>query len=1027
MVKQKNLFRQVNHKQINLQQRLKNSWLLNAKSFNLRKATVIVVFAIFLMVGSTAQAQNALDFNGTDDYVSLPNNFAANFSGGQVTISSWVYLKSYTQWGTIIKNWGPNFGAFHFGFKSTTGQLQIIFTQSSDGVNKEVLSPNIIPLNQWVHVAFVADGSSATLYEDGVSVGSTPYDGTINTIVPYTVIGAKPSHVNTIPPAGVSPGYINGILDDLRVWNTGRTAAEINDYKDCELTGTESGLIAYYNFNQGIAGGTNTGVTTLTDLTGNGNDGTLTNFALTGSTSNWVANVITPTTPSVVIASDDPDNTITLGTSVTFTATPTGGGGTPAYQWKKNSTNVGTDSETYTDAALADGDVITVEMTSSSSCAVSNPATSNGITMTVVSGVLDFDGSDDYVDCGAVGQTTTMMTLEAWVNPDAGYGTFTDGSEPVEIISRWGGGGVGNASYRLGINSSGQVTFQVYNGSGSSTVTSSATIPTAAWTHIVGVRNGNNELLIYINGALDGTTTGATVAQVSNYNVYLGKPIAGNNRYRGQLDEVRIWNIALDAADITAHYNKTFSNPTVPASCLLAYYTFEEGTGTTTADVTGNGHTGTLTNMANDDWVTISSNTSSGTAPDCPTNFSLVFNGINYVECGSSIPQLGAAFTIEAWVKPNVGYGSFSSTSDALTIAGQWGNVGANNAAYRLGLTNTGNVQLAIHNGSANSVVTSTTIVATEVWTHIIGVRDANNDMHIYINGVLDATINNAGLPQASTYPLTLAKPHVGFDNRYSGELDEVRIWNEAFTASNVTAYYNKTFSNPVDIASCLLAYYKFDDAAGTSLTDETGNGNTGTLFNSPTWNVSGITVTTSTAPACAVLPVELTTFNVRQVEQEVLLTWQTASEENNRGFEVERSIDGINFEKIGFIAGNGTTVEVSNYNFFDENPINGINYYRLKQLDFDEQFEYSEIRSVSIGIGNDKMVQIYPNPVQNELTIQDGIGNITIFNALGQPIRQITNEESLRTINTTDLPKGIYILQLQKTNGQVQTFQFVK
>lgn len=157
------------------------------------------------------------------------------------------------------------------------------------------------------------------------------------------------------------------------------------------------------------------------------------------------------------------------------------------------------------------------------------------------------------------------------------------------------------------------------------------------------------------------------------------------------------------------------------------------------------------------------------------------------------------------------------------------------------------------------------------------------------------------------------------------------------------------------------------------------------------------------------------------------MLNWQTASEENNAGFDIERSADGETFEKIGYVAGNGTTVETSNYNFFDEHPINGINYYRLKQMDMDGQYEYSEIRSVSFGIGNDRLVQIYPNPVQDELTIQDGIGNITIFNAFGQPIHQITNEKSLMTINTTDLPKGIYILQLQKINGQVQTFQFVK
>ncbi|WP_206019729.1 T9SS type A sorting domain-containing protein [Runella sp. SP2] len=87
--------------------------------------------------------------------------------------------------------------------------------------------------------------------------------------------------------------------------------------------------------------------------------------------------------PSVSIASSDADNSIYAGTSVTFTATPTNGGTTPSYQWKKNDTNVGTNSATYSDATLANGDKIKVVMTSSDACASPSTATSNELTMTV--------------------------------------------------------------------------------------------------------------------------------------------------------------------------------------------------------------------------------------------------------------------------------------------------------------------------------------------------------------------------------------------------------------------------------------------------------------------------------------------------------------------------------------------------------------------------------------------------------------------------------------------------------------------
>ena len=97
---------------------------------------------------------------------------------------------------------------------------------------------------------------------------------------------------------------------------------------------------------------------------------------------------VTPAvTPIVSIASNDADNSICAGTSVTFTATPTNGGTTPAYQWKLNGTNVGTDATTYTNASLANNDVVTVVMTANNVCQTSATANGNSITTTVTNNV----------------------------------------------------------------------------------------------------------------------------------------------------------------------------------------------------------------------------------------------------------------------------------------------------------------------------------------------------------------------------------------------------------------------------------------------------------------------------------------------------------------------------------------------------------------------------------------------------------------------------------------------------------------
>lgn len=168
-------------------------------------------------------------------------------------------------------------------------------------------------------------------------------------------------------------------------------------------------------------------------------------------------------------------------------------------------------------------------------------------------------------------------------------------------------------------------------------------------------------------------------------------------------------------------------------------------------------------------------------------------------------------------------------------------------------------------------------------------------------------------------------------------------------------------------------------------------------------------------------LPVELTFFRAEIIEGKTVLTWQTSSEENNSGFEVERSTDGENFETIGLIEGNGTTLEVQNYTYIDNDPLDGINYYRLKQIDFDGMFEYSDLVNVELekGTSENKIVQ---NPVFNELRLS-GSGVVTIYNSLGQPIEdlQLTKSDIL-IVNVSNYPKGLYCVRFGD-----KTVQFVK
>lgn len=181
-----------------------------------------------------------------------------------------------------------------------------------------------------------------------------------------------------------------------------------------------------------------------------------------------------------------------------------------------------------------------------------------------------------------------------------------------------------------------------------------------------------------------------------------------------------------------------------------------------------------------------------------------------------------------------------------------------------------------------------------------------------------------------------------------------------------------------------------------------------------------------------ATLPVALSDFYGKKLNNTVQLFWETATELNNSHFEIERSADGKNFNTIGEVIGNGTTLEVQKYSFTDKTPFNGVNYYRLKQVDFDGQFEYSKIISITKKVLAQD-IRIAPNPAKTKFnitfpsTMEQKI-RMEIFNMNGQQVRsQILNVAGgLQTINISNLQTGMYIINLT-TNSGVITKRIVK
>ncbi|MCE1188426.1 MAG: endonuclease [Ignavibacteria bacterium] len=179
-------------------------------------------------------------------------------------------------------------------------------------------------------------------------------------------------------------------------------------------------------------------------------------------------------------------------------------------------------------------------------------------------------------------------------------------------------------------------------------------------------------------------------------------------------------------------------------------------------------------------------------------------------------------------------------------------------------------------------------------------------------------------------------------------------------------------------------------------------------------------------------LPVELVSFNVKQVKENVVLAWKTATEVNNYGFYVERSQDGISWDNLGMVRGAGSTSEAHSY-LFNDRPVSAGKYqYRLRQVDNNGTTTFSSIQSVSYEfLRGFELQQAYPNPFNPTTLIsynikQKGLVSLKVYDALGSEVAELVNREQESgyysvTFNAHGLVSGTYICVL-RSNGFTAT-----
>ena len=254
-------------------------------------------------------------------------------------------------------------------------------------------------------------------------------------------------------------------------------------------------------------------------------------------------------------------------------------------------------------------------------------------------------------------------------------------------------------------------------------------------------------------------------------------------------------------------------------------------------------------------------------------------------------------------------------------------------------------------------------------------------------------------------------------------------VWEMGANGTNNTNYvYDITFapggSNPAGGSINNIKH------AGSYLvscaTANTNNSNTATGIThfSPFQIASGIVI----------LPVKLLSLTATVQQKAVVVNWTTATELNNDRFEVQRGTDGKNFATIGVVKGAGTTNTVKNYLFSDNNPIIGVNYYRLRQVDFDGKSELTQTVTAEITAKN-TTIQLNSNPVTTVLNAiitsdENTTATISILDIAGKTVatQHIELQKGSTTFDyaTENLAAGVYILRLQNEKT-AHSLRFVK
>ncbi|MFC4232297.1 beta strand repeat-containing protein, partial [Parasediminibacterium paludis] len=453
--------------------------------------TVVTVYALPVVAGSSQPGAfgNGLNFNGINNSVvtTLPSNLDEN-NKVTTTWEAWIYPTSNDgNWRMIMSvedgGWdrflAMNGGKFYLGY-------------GCNGWN-----PTTIDLNQWQHVAVVYNEAANQIifYKNGVAYNFTIPNGCSHTSNVKFGIGCSQQSGPT--------QFFSGTIDEVRVWNVARTQSQIQAAMNSELSGTESGLQAYYKFDQGIAGGNNVGLTTLNDNSTGGHNGTLNNFALTGLTSNWIAGANSTGGATAL-------GNVCVNSTLQLTNTATGG------VWSSANAAIATVDNTGLVTGISAGStIISYTVTNSNNCSVTvtNNITVNPLPTATISGTISVCQNATSPSITFTGANATApYTFSYTINGGAIQTVTTTSDNSVTVAAPTGV--AGTYTYALVSVKDASTTTCTNSVTGTATVTVNA-LPTATISGTAAVCQNATNPVISVTGA-GGTPPYTIIYRINN-------------------------------------------------------------------------------------------------------------------------------------------------------------------------------------------------------------------------------------------------------------------------------------------------------------------------------------------------------------------------------------------------------------------------------------------------------------------------------------------------------------------------------